>query len=90
VRESIHAVLASGVEHEFRTTAHPSLLDDEALLRIGDGLAAAGATTFALQIYRDDGRNAKTLEPVGAGYPRVETLQRLSDLFSKFTLRRDS
>jgi pyruvate formate lyase activating enzyme len=90
VRESVQAVLASGVQHEFRTTAHPALLDDEALVRIGSGLAAAGATTYALQIYRDDGRNASSFEPVVPGYPRVGTLQCLANLFAKFTLRRDS
>lgn len=89
LRESVRAVLASGVAHEFRTTAHPALLGDEALLRIGAGLAAAGASCFALQIYRAPGLGAAALEAVGAGYPQPTTLARLQNLFSRFTLRRD-
>lgn len=90
VRDSVRAVLASGIAHEFRTTAHPALLDDEALLRIGTGLAAAGATCFALQIYRDPGLGPRPLETVAAGYPRAQTLACLESLFASFTLRRDA
>lgn len=87
VRQSVRRVLSSGVAHEFRTTAHPALLDDECLVRIGTGLAAAGATNFALQIYRESGPGA-SLGPVGPGYPRAETLSHLDGLFETFTLRR--
>lgn len=89
LRESVRAILASGVAHEFRTTAHPALLGDEALMRIGAGLAAAGASCFALQIYRAPGLGAIELEAVGAGYPLPATLVRLQNLFARFTLRRD-
>ncbi len=84
-RESVHAVLASGTAHEFRTTAHPDLLDDDALLRLADGLARQGATHHALQVARPAG----TLGAVPADYPAPATLERLRRMFEHFTLRRD-
>jgi anaerobic ribonucleoside-triphosphate reductase activating protein len=88
VREAVQQVLASGVAHEFRTTAHPLLLDDEAVLRIGRSLAAAGARSFALQVARPVEGDAASLPAVGAGYPAASTVRALEGLFPCFTLRR--
>ena len=88
VRESVQRVLASGIAHEFRTTAHPLLLGDEALLRIGRSLAAAGAQGFALQVARPVEADAASLPAVGAGYPAASTVRALEALFPRFTLRR--
>ena len=84
-RESVRAVLACGAAHEFRTTAHPDLLDDAALLRLADGLVRQGATHHALQVARPAG----TLGAVPADYPASATVERLRQMFEHFTLRRD-
>ena len=84
-RESVRAVLDSGMAHELRTTAHPALLDDAALLRLADGLAAQGATHYALQVARPSGG----LPGAAAGYPAPATLARLRQTFARFTLRRE-
>ena len=81
---SVQTVLESGVAHEFRTTAHPALLDDAALLRLADGLAHRGARRYALQVARPAG----ALGPVADGYPTAATLAQLRQMFPHFTLRR--
>lgn len=49
VRASLAALLASGVAHECRTTVHASLLEGDALARLVDELAVAGARHVVLQ-----------------------------------------
>lgn len=83
VRTSVQAVLDAGVPYEVRTTAHPDWLDDDALLRLGDGLAALGVTHYALQVARPAG----AFGPTGEGYPAPATLARLGGMFRHFTLR---
>lgn len=89
VRESVQAVLRSGAKHEFRTTAHPALLDDAALLRIGGSLASMGARAFAVQVARPVASAGSSLPMVARSYPAPETLDRLADLFESFVVRRD-
>ena len=60
-RESLVAVLASGVAHEVRTTVHPALLDDAALLRMADELAEMGVARWVLQPFRVEGCADATL-----------------------------
>jgi anaerobic ribonucleoside-triphosphate reductase activating protein len=84
-RESVRAVIESGMACEMRTTAHPALLDDAALLRLADGLAAQGATHYALQVARPAG----ALGAAAADYPAPATLAHLQQAFAHFTLRRD-
>ncbi len=84
-RASLGALLASGVACEIRTTAHPALLDDAALLRLAEGLAIQGVTHYALQVARPAG----TLGAVAADYPAPATLARLQRTFRHFRLRRD-
>lgn len=84
VRESLLAVIASGVSFECRTTAHEQLLDDESLLQIGRELASLGVTRYALQI----ARASASLQSAAADYPAPETIGELSRLFPSFVLRR--
>ena len=86
VRRSLVAVRASGVEFECRTTAHPELLDDAALLRLAGELAAAGASHYAVQLCRGTG-SPGALGPVAANYPAASTVERLQARFDSFTLR---
>ncbi|MDP1901457.1 MAG: anaerobic ribonucleoside-triphosphate reductase activating protein [Rubrivivax sp.] len=49
VRRALDHLLASGVDHEIRTTYHPSIVGDEALVAMARQLKAIGATTWVLQ-----------------------------------------
>lgn len=85
VRDTVRMVLDSAVSCEFRTTASPQWLDDDALLRLASGLAALGASAYALQIARPPGPG---LAAPGADYPSATTLEQLGRMFPAFTLRR--
>ncbi|MBS0308592.1 MAG: anaerobic ribonucleoside-triphosphate reductase activating protein [Proteobacteria bacterium] len=83
------AVLAAGVDYEFRTTVHSSLLSDQELIDLGHTLARMGVRNYALQTFRtqgcaNEGLNA-TAKP---GYPSEQLAQQLAALFPSFTLRR--
>lgn len=52
VRESLALVLASGKAHELRTTWHPDLISEAALMRMARMLKSAGAQHWVLQGYR--------------------------------------
>lgn len=47
--QSARAVVRSGVEHEFRTTVHPDLLDMSQLSALTQELTAIGASNYVLQ-----------------------------------------
>lgn len=86
---SFEVIRSSGVDFEARTTAHPELLDDAALLEIARWLSARGTRSFALQIYRKPpGAAAASLPNVAADYPAASTLDELKALFETFVLRR--
>lgn len=91
VRRSLAALVqhsqSSGLPFECRTTAHPALLDDAALLAVADELATAGVVHWALQIFRTQGV-AGPLTPVGADYPSPDMLQRLRARLPAMTVRR--
>lgn len=96
VRDSLGAVLTALREQslacETRTTAHPALLSDAALLQIGESLAAQGIGAHAVQCVRRVGQVPSSLMDTGlgdtpAGYPHADTLARLHTLFARFTLR---
>ncbi|MDP1646731.1 MAG: anaerobic ribonucleoside-triphosphate reductase activating protein [Rubrivivax sp.] len=91
VRRSLAALVqhsrVSGLAFECRTTAHPALLDDTALLAIADELAAAGVTNWVLQIFRTQGV-AGALPPVGADYPSPASMQRLRTRLPAIAVRR--
>jgi pyruvate formate lyase activating enzyme len=50
--ESAKRVIASGVAHEFRTTADRALLDDADLARLAETLPRLGARRYVLQTCR--------------------------------------
>ena len=49
VRRSLDALLASGVDFEIRTTYHPRLIHDDALLGMAQMLKTQGITQWVLQ-----------------------------------------
>jgi pyruvate formate lyase activating enzyme len=91
VRRSLATVVQRCREHglpfECRTTAHPVLLDDAALLMLADELADAGVAQWALQIARTQGA-AGTLPAVAADYPSAHTLQQLRQRLPAMSVRR--
>jgi len=91
VRRSLAAVVEHGrdrgMPYECRTTAHPALLDDAALLALADELAGAGVLNWALQIFRVQGA-AGTLPAVAPDYPGAATLQALRERLPAMIVRR--
>lgn len=85
VRKSLAALRDSGVAFECRTTVHPALLDEDALLALAGELGAAGVARWALQIARSTGPQG--LPPVPAGWPAATTLRRLRERIAGLVLR---
>lgn len=82
--ESARALLASGVDYEFRTTWHAGFLSAAELGRLAQTLAALGVRRYALQEFRAS---------VGVGFrPEgsavVADLDALARRFAQFSLRR--
>ena len=87
VQESLDALAASGVAYETRTTWHPSLLDENALLRIADDLAALGVRRHALQAFRALGCEDESLCTAPRAGPSEALLGALASRFPQFTYR---
>lgn len=82
--ESLHALLASGVAYEIRTTLHPALLPLEDLLALRATLLALGVTHYAVQRFRTEGTRAEALPASAAPYPLPEDF---AAGFTRFELR---
>ena len=88
-RACVELIMASGVEHECRTTAHPALLAEGEILALAAGMAQRGVKSYALQLVRERGCNDPRLRGRSlADYPSTDTLQQLAAMFPRFTLRR--
>ncbi len=88
-RESLEAVLASGVDYECRTTLHPELLPEDEIVRLAQTLSAMNVKQYALQIFRTNGCNDNGLNAASlAGYPGNDVVTQVEALFPTFTLRR--
>lgn len=81
------AVIASGIAHEFRTTIHPDLISDDALLKLAQTLSAMGVGNYALQVFRKTGCDSDALAAVGSDYPPKELVTKIAGMFERFTLR---
>jgi pyruvate formate lyase activating enzyme len=62
-RRSLTQLLASGVAHELRTTYHPALIGDAALLALARCLAHAGASDWVLQAWQPHEQAADAAAP---------------------------
>jgi pyruvate formate lyase activating enzyme len=82
--ESARALLASGVDCEFRTTWHAGFLSLAELERLSQTLADLGVRRYALQEFRASGGVA--FRPEGA--PIAADLDALARRFPQFSLRR--
>ncbi|BCL76725.1 anaerobic ribonucleoside-triphosphate reductase activating protein [Jeongeupia sp. HS-3] len=90
-RASLQQVIDTGVAFECRTTIHPQLHDDAALLALADTLAGLGVQDYALQRYRPQGCESALLgsNPLPAGYPSASTCAAIAARFASFTVRND-
>lgn len=88
---SLQLILDSGVDFECRTTAHPSLIRADALLELGQALAARGVRRYAVQVFRPRGCNDAALNASGrhlGDWPGAAISNALGALFPVFTVRR--
>lgn len=86
--ESLQAVLASGMDHECRTTVHPALLSETDIVELAHTLSGMGVEKYALQVFRaqscdNDALKAATV----SGYPGKDVVTKIAALFPNFTLR---
>ncbi|MER1966436.1 anaerobic ribonucleoside-triphosphate reductase activating protein [Castellaniella sp. GW247-6E4] len=90
-RDSLRAVLDSGVNFECRTTAHPDLIGADELLALGHELAGLGVRHYAVQVFRPQGCADDTLNAHGRSlrdWPGDAARDALAALFESFELRR--
>lgn len=88
VRESLEMLLASGVEHEIRTTVHPVLLSDAELAAMAHELAGRGVKHYALQAFRGQGCGDDTLRQHAARERPLQAVgAELAGLFEKLAVR---
>ncbi len=84
----LQQVLASGVAHEIRTTVHPALLADGAVVGLARDLAARGVKHYVIQAFRSQGCGDGALRQNAA---RERSLQDVGDelagLFEEFSAR---
>lgn len=85
----LQALIAGNIAYECRTTAHPRLLPEPAILALAQTLAHAGVDHYALQVFRAQGCHDTQLPSIPPGqYPSEKLIHELQTLFSDFTLRR--
>ncbi len=86
-RASVAAILAHGVEHEFRTTVHPGLLSTEDLLSIARTLRSLGINRWVLQEFRSHGCTDRELLDQPSRPVTPEVLAALRQFVPDITLR---
>jgi len=85
---SVQQVLASGVDHELRTTVHPALLTDTELVSLGRDLAARGAKHYVIQGFRSQGCGNEALcQNTARDRPLRDLGEELAGLFEAFSVR---
>ncbi|MHB1076617.1 anaerobic ribonucleoside-triphosphate reductase activating protein [Thiobacillus sp.] len=84
----LQQVLASGVDHEIRTTVHPVLLSDPDLADMARDLAARGVKHYVLQAFRSQGCQDKGLCGNTERAPPLQAVgEGLAGLFEDFLVR---
>ena len=88
-RESVEAIIASGVDYECRTTVHPAQLPPSVLIELARTLADMGVANYVMQEFRATGCDNDALVAAAiAGYPGEDTLARIAPMFPRFAMRR--
>ena len=87
-RQGLQQLIASGVDHEIRTTVHPGLLSDSDLVDVGRDLAGRGVKRYVIQAFRSQGCGNEGLCQSGTrDRPLHEVGGKLSGLFESFLVR---
>jgi pyruvate formate lyase activating enzyme len=86
-RQSLSALLQSGVAHEVRTTVDPQLLPASRLRSLATELAGCGVRHYVLQEYRAQNHQSATLQD-GASYLNEKFSRSIAPLFATFEIRR--
>jgi pyruvate formate lyase activating enzyme len=76
-RQSLHALLESGVDFEIRTTYHPLLISDDALLGMAQTLQGLGVTQWVLQRWQANADLAQQALAPAWRWPAPPLLNRL-------------
>jgi len=86
---SLRLVGDSGVAHEIRTTVHPALVPDAALLRMAGDFAELGVRRWVLQPFRPAGCGDAFLVAAAAGGASIDAglLERLRERVPEVTVR---
>lgn len=86
---SVDVVIESGVPHEFRTTWHPELVDEQSLLKIAEYVADRGAEAYYVQAFRADGCPDEELNssPLIPAHLSDATRRALKEMFPVFGVR---
>ena len=88
-RESVEAIISSGVDYECRTTVHPAQLPPSMLMELAATLADMGVANYVLQEFRATGCGDEALVAAAiAGYPGEDTLAQIAPMFPRFAVRR--
>lgn len=84
----LQQVLASGVDHEIRTTVHPALLTDADLARVAQDLSEKGVKRYVVQAFRSQGCGNESLRHQTArARPLQDVSKDLAGLFEDFSVR---
>ncbi|OYW24932.1 MAG: anaerobic ribonucleoside-triphosphate reductase activating protein, partial [Hydrogenophilales bacterium 12-63-5] len=84
----LQQVLASGVEHEIRTTVHPVLLSNSDLADMARDLAARGVKHYVIQAFRSQGCRDEGLRWNTERDPPLQAVGKdLAGLFEDFLVR---
>ncbi len=86
-RQSLSALLVSGVNYELRTTLHANLLNDADLLAIATELHARGVGRWVLQKFRVEGCNDVSLCAQPTPYALGGVLPALQKLIPEIVIR---
>lgn len=87
VRRSLDTLLASGVDFEIRTTYHPLLVSDAALLGMAQMLQDLGVTQWVLQRWQANADPAQQALAPGWHWPRAPLLQAVRERVAQVVLR---
>jgi len=85
--QSARLLLDSGVEHEFRTTVHPDMLNNQQLKDLSKALIEAGAERFVIQDCVTRNCLDKKRQSAKSSKPSIELLTEIGKQFCNFDHR---
>lgn len=90
VRQSVHEILASGCDYEFRTTWHTSLLSVQDIKDISDDLRIIGVKNYVLQAFSEKpGVRLMKQRSDWSHYCLPHLIDYLQSSFEKFSVREE-